>query len=46
MEELRREYRYLLEEMSSRGEEAGNPSGALSLFLKDTKSYWKGLVRC
>ena len=46
VEELRREYRYLLKEMSSRREEVGNLSGAVSLFLKVTKSYWKGLFRC
>jgi len=46
VEQLRREYRYLLSEMSSRREEAGDLSGAVSLFLKVTKSYWKGLFRC
>jgi hypothetical protein len=46
VEQLRREYRYLLSEMSSRREEAGELSGAVSLFLKVTKSYWKGLFRC
>jgi hypothetical protein len=46
VEELRREYRYLLSEMSSRREEVGELSGAVSLFLKVTKSYWKGLFRC
>jgi hypothetical protein len=46
VEELRREYRYLLSEMSSRREEAGELSGAVSLFLKVTKSYWKGLFWC
>jgi hypothetical protein len=46
VEELRREYRYLLSEMSSRREEAGELSGAVSLFLKVTNSYWKGLFRC
>lgn len=46
MEELRREYRRLLEEMSSRRQEAGELSGAVSLFMKVTKSYWKGLFRC
>lgn len=46
VEQLRREYRYLLSEMSSRKEEAGDLSGAVSLFLKVTKSYWKGLFRC
>ena len=39
MEEIRREYRYLLSEMSSRREEAGELSGAVALFLKVTKSY-------
>lgn len=46
MEEIRREYRRLLSEMSSRREEAGDFSGAVSLFLKVSKSYWKGLFRC
>lgn len=46
VEQLRREYRYLLCEMSSRKEEAGELSGAVSLFLKVTKSYWKGLFQC
>lgn len=46
VEQLRREYRYLLSEMSSRRQEAGELSGAVSLFLKVTKSYWKGLFRC
>ncbi len=46
VEELRRDYRYLLAEMSSRREEAGYLSGAVSLFLKVTKSYWKGLFSC
>jgi hypothetical protein len=45
-EELRRNYRRLLKEMSLRKEEAGTLSGAVSLFLKVTKSYWKGLFRC
>ena len=46
VEEIRREYRHLLEEMSSCKEEAGDLSGAVSLFLKVTKSYWKGLFHC
>ena len=46
VEELRRDYRLLLAEMSRRKEEAGTLSGAVSLFLKVTKSYWKGLFRC
>jgi hypothetical protein len=45
VEQLRREYRYLLSEMSSRREEAKDLSGAVSLFLKVTKSYWKGLLQ-
>jgi len=36
----------LLSEMSSRREEAGPLSGAVFLFLKVTKSYWKGLFHC
>ena len=46
VEELRRDYRRLLHEMSGRKEEAGALSGTVSLFLKVTKSYWKGLFRC
>jgi hypothetical protein len=46
VEELRRDYRCLLAQMSSRREEAGDLSGAVSLFLKVTKSYWKGLFHC
>jgi hypothetical protein len=46
LEELRRDYRRLLSEMSSRREEAGTLSGAVSLFSKVTKSYWKGLFCC
>jgi hypothetical protein len=46
VEDLRRDYRRLLREMSVRKEEAGYLSGAVSLFLKVTKSYWKGLFAC
>jgi hypothetical protein len=46
VEQLRREYRYLLSEMSSSREQAGDLSEAVSLFLKVTKSYWKGLFQC
>jgi hypothetical protein len=46
VEELRRDYRLLLAEMSRRKEEAGTLSSAVSLFLKVTKSYWKGLFCC
>ena len=46
VEELRRDYRRLLCQMSGRKEEAGALSGAVSLFLKVSKSYWKGLFRC
>lgn len=46
VEELRRDYRKLLKEMSIRKEEAGALSGAVSLFLKVSRSYWKGLFRC
>jgi hypothetical protein len=42
VEELRRDYRRLLSEMGNRTEEAGELQGAVSLFLKVTKSYWKG----
>ena len=45
MEQLRREYRHLLSEMSSQREQAGDLSGAVALFLKVTKSYWKGLFQ-
>jgi hypothetical protein len=46
IEEVRRDYRKLLKEMSSRKEEVGTLSGAVPLFLKVSKSYWKGLFRC
>ena len=46
VEQLRREYRYLLSEMSSSREQAGDLSEAVSLFMKVTKSYWKGLFQC
>jgi hypothetical protein len=46
LEETRKDYRQLLLEMSRRKEEVGDLSGAVSLFLKVTKSYWKGLFRC
>jgi hypothetical protein len=46
VEELRRDYRKLLKEMSIRKEEAVALSGAVSLFLKVSRSYWKGLFRC
>ena len=46
VEEVRRDYRRLLSEMSTRKEEAGTLSGAVSLFLKVSRSYWKGLFWC
>ena len=46
VEELRRDYRRLLSEMGNRTEEAGELQGAVSLFSKVTKSYWKGLFHC
>jgi hypothetical protein len=46
VEELRRDYRRLLSEMSARKEQAGALCGAVSLFLKVSKSYWKGLFHC
>ena len=46
VEQLRRDYRHLLAEMSRRKEQAGALSGAVSLFLKVTNSYWMGLFRC
>jgi len=45
VEELRRDYRRLLSEMGNRTEEAGELQGAVWLFLKVTKSYWKGLFQ-
>jgi hypothetical protein len=46
VEELRRHYRRLLSEMLRRREEVGALSSAVSLFLKVTRSYWKGLFAC
>jgi hypothetical protein len=46
VEQLRREYRYLLSEMSSQRKQAGDLSGTVTLFMKVTKSYWKGLFQC
>jgi hypothetical protein len=46
VEELRRDYRHLLCKMLSRQEEAGELAGAVSLFLKVTKSYWERLFSC
>jgi hypothetical protein len=46
IEELRHDYRKLLEEMSRRKEEAAELKGAVSVFLKVSKSYWKGLFWC
>jgi hypothetical protein len=46
IEELRHDYRKLLAEMSRRKEEADELKGAVSQFLKVTKSYWKGLFWC
>jgi hypothetical protein len=46
IEELRRDYRRLLSEMLSGKEQAGELEGAVRVFLKVTKSYWKGLFRC
>lgn len=46
VEELRRDYRRLLSEMGNRKEEAAELQGAVWLFLKVTKSYWKGLFHC
>ena len=43
VEVLRKDYRHLLAQMSSQREQAGDLSGAVSLLLKVTKSYWKGL---
>ena len=44
VEQSRRDYRHLLAEMSRRKEQTGALSGAVSLLLKVTKSYWKGLL--
>jgi hypothetical protein len=46
IEELRRDYRHLLSEMSSRKEEAGELKGAIGQFLKVSRSYWKWLFQC
>ena len=46
VERLRRDYRHLLAQMSSTREQAGDLSGAVSVFLKVTKSYRKGLFHC
>jgi hypothetical protein len=47
VEELRRRYRGLLSEMARRKTEAGGAlCSAISLFLKVTRSYWKGLFAC
>jgi hypothetical protein len=46
VEEVRRDYRRLLSEMSTRKEEAGTLSGTVSVFLKVSRSYWKGLFWC
>jgi hypothetical protein len=43
VEEVRRDYRRLLSEMSTRKEEAGTLSATVSVFLKVSRSYWKGL---
>jgi hypothetical protein len=46
VEEVRRDYRRLLSEMSTRKEEAGTLSATVSVFLKVSRSYWKGLFWC
>ena len=46
IEEIRRNYRRLLCEMLSRREETGELHGAVSLFLKVSRSYWKRLFCC
>jgi hypothetical protein len=46
VEEVRRDYRRLLSEMSTRKEQAGTLSGTVSVFLKVSRSYWKGLFWC
>ncbi len=44
--QMRREYRGLLFEMSSRQEELEGLSGMVGWFLKVTRSYWTGLFQC
>ncbi len=44
--ELRRAYRGLPGEMSAKCQGAGSLSGAISHFLKVTRSYWPGLFYC
>jgi hypothetical protein len=46
VEQLRRGYRQLLAEMLRHKEQAGELQSAVLLFLKVTKSYWKGLFHC
>jgi hypothetical protein len=46
VEELRRDYRQLLAGMLRQKEQAGELQSAVLLFLKVTKSYWKGLFHC
>ncbi len=44
--ELRRAYRGLLSEMSESRQATGELAGAISHFLKVTRSYWPGLFGC
>ncbi len=46
VEELRRDYRQLLAGMLRQKDQAGELQSAVLLFLKVTKSYWKGLFHC
>jgi hypothetical protein len=46
VEELRRDYRQLLAGMLREKEQAGELQSAVLLFLKVTRSYWKGLFHC
>jgi hypothetical protein len=46
VEQLRRDYRQLLAGMLRHKEQAGELQSAVLLFLKVTKSYWKGLFQC
>ncbi len=46
VEELRREYRELLAQMSRERAAVGELEPAIAQFLKVTKSYWRGLFHC
>jgi hypothetical protein len=46
VEELRRQYRELLAQMSRERATVGELEPAIAQFLKVTKSYWRGLFHC